>query len=185
MSKIVDREIIIPEAVNANYDKNLRSLSIIGPNGSFSINIHPLVDLVLQGNSIKTNYSNSNNGKAKALTGTMNSLVFNAISGALKDYSRTLEIKGVGYRALVSGKKVTLSVGYSHDVNLEVPENLKVECPNGTRVIVKGAGKQEVNDFASKIRDIRKPNAFVLKGIFYEEEVSKFKPKAGKRDSKK
>ena len=188
MSKIVDRLIAIPEKVSLDYNKNSRILSVNGPNGSCFIAIHPSVNLDLEENSIRTSYyEQSSNKNSKALTGTMNSLIFNAINGSLKDYTKTLEIKGVGYRATVSEKSITVSAGYSHDVVVKIPSDVKVECLNGSRVIVKGCDKQKVGSFASKIRDIRRPNVFVksLKGIFYEKEVSKFKPKAGKRDSKK
>lgn len=144
MSKIVDRVITIPETVDLKYDEKLRSLSISGPNGSFSINVHSSVNLSIEENSVKTSYLDNTDRSSKALTGTANSLIFNAINGSLKDHKKVLEIKGVGYRALISEKTIIVSAGYSHEVKVEIPSDIKVECLNGTRVIVRSCDKQKV-----------------------------------------
>jgi large subunit ribosomal protein L6 len=184
MSKIVNRELKIPENIKLEYNEELRKLLLNGPNGSFSFVIDESVDISINSGVLKTS---SNNNEKKALAGTINSLVFNAINGAMKDYEVVLEIKGIGYKASISNdNKINISAGFSHDVKLEIPEDVKIECL-GSKITVKSHNKQKAGWFAARIRDIRKPNVFVksLKGIFYQKEIANFKIKPGKRNIKK
>jgi large subunit ribosomal protein L6 len=107
---------------------------------------------------------------AKAAHGLMRSLIANMVKGVTTGFSRALDIVGVGYRAEASGQKLTLSVGYSHPVVMQVPEGLKVRADGPTRVVVEGADKQRVGQFAAEIRKVRPPEPYKGKGIRFAEE---------------
>jgi large subunit ribosomal protein L6 len=107
---------------------------------------------------------------AKALHGTMNSLINNMIIGVTKGYEKGLEIIGVGYRFNVQGKKLVISAGYSHPVNMEVPEGITVESVSNTEITVKGIDKVLVGEFAANIRKVRMPEPYKGKGIRYKDE---------------
>ena len=102
--------------------------------------------------------------------GTMNSLVQNMITGVTKGYEKGLEIVGVGYRFNVQGKKLVINAGYSHPVNMMVPEGLTVEANGNTEITVKGIDKVLVGEFAANIRKVRKPEPYKGKGIRYKDE---------------
>jgi large subunit ribosomal protein L6 len=108
--------------------------------------------------------------RARAAHGLMRSLVANMVEGVTQGYAKTLEIVGVGYRAEVSGSEVRLNVGFSHPVVLQVPKEVKVAAESPTRLVVQGADKQKVGQFAADIRKIRPPEPYKGKGIRYANE---------------
>ena len=110
------------------------------------------------------------NESAKAMHGTMNSLVTNMIVGVTEGYAKGLEIVGVGYRFNVQGKKLVINAGYSHPVEMEVPEGLTVESVSNTEITVKGIDKMLVGEFAANIRKVRQPEPYKGKGIRYKDE---------------
>ena len=110
------------------------------------------------------------NEAAKAMHGTMNALISNMITGVTKGYEKALEIIGVGYRFNVQGKKLTINAGYSHPVEMEVPEGVTVESVSNTEITVKGIDKVLVGEFAANIRKVRKPEPYKGKGIRYKDE---------------
>ena len=116
------------------------------------------------------------------LWGLTRSLVNNMVQGVHDGYSKTLILKGVGYRALVNGNKLTLNVGYSHPVEMEAPQGITIEAPEATKVVVSGADKELVGDVAADIRAVRLPEPYKGKGIRYENEHIKLK--AGKTGTK-
>jgi len=107
---------------------------------------------------------------SKSLHGLTRSLIYNMIEGVSKGYEKKLLIKGVGYRAHKKGKKLDISLGFSHPVLMEDPEGLTTECPDDTTIIVKGIDKQAVGNYAAKIRELRKPEPYKGKGIRYADE---------------
>lgn len=120
--------------------------------------------------------------RMKSLHGLTRTLIHNMVVGVSEGYQKVLEVNGVGYRAAKAGKKLTLSLGYSHPVEMEDPEGLTVEVPNQTELIVKGIDKQLVGNYAAKIRDWRKPEPYKGKGIRYAGEVVRRKEgKTGKK----
>lgn len=107
---------------------------------------------------------------SKSLHGLTRSLIYNMIEGVAKGYEKKLLIQGVGYRANKKGKKLDISLGFSHPVIMEDPEGLTTECPDDTTIIVKGIDKQAVGNYAAKIRELRKPEPYKGKGIRYADE---------------
>jgi large subunit ribosomal protein L6 len=108
--------------------------------------------------------------KSKSLHGLTRSLIYNMIEGVAKGFEKKLLIQGVGYRANKKGKKLDISLGFSHPVIMEDPEGITTECPEDTTIIVKGIDKQAVGNYAAKIRELRKPEPYKGKGIRYADE---------------
>ena len=107
---------------------------------------------------------------ALPIYGTTRALLHNMVVGVSDGFKKTLEINGVGYRAQLQGNKVVVSAGYSHPVELEIPQGLKVELPKNTTIIISGIDKQLVGQFAAEIREVRKPEPYKGKGIKYSDE---------------
>jgi len=127
----------------------------------------------------------SDEKKHKALHGLTRTLINNMVIGVTQGYEKALEINGVGYRAQKQGKKLILTLGYSHPVEMEEPQGITVEVPAPNKIVVKGADKQAVGEFAAKIRSKREPEVYKGKGIKYEDEVIRRKEgKAGGKGKK-
>ena len=164
MSKIGKINISIPEKVNVALNGNI--LNVEGPLGKKSLNMDlEMFDLKINDGkevSIKPKKINQN---TKRLWGMNRSLVNNAIIGTSKGYNKTLELNGVGYRATLKGKQLNLQLGFSHDVNFDVPESIKIIVEKQTIIKISGSDKQEVGMVASKIKSLRKPEPYKGKGI--------------------
>ena len=164
MSKIGKINISIPDKVKVVLSGNL--LNIEGPLGKKSINIDiNTFDLKIEdGKSVSIKPKNLNQD-TKRLWGMNRSLVNNAIIGTSIGYSKTLELSGVGYRASLKGKQLNMQLGFSHDVNFDIPENVKIVVEKQTIIKISGSDKQEVGMIASKIKSIRPPEPYKGKGI--------------------
>ncbi len=164
MSKIGKINIQIPEKVKVALAGNM--LNIEGPAGKKALNIDlETFDLdIKEGKeiSIKPKITNQD---TKRLWGMNRSLVSNAIIGASKGYEKTLELVGVGYRAALKGKQLNLQLGFSHDINFDIPENIKITVEKQTTVKISGSDKQEVGMIAAKIKSFRPPEPYKGKGI--------------------
>ena len=165
MSRIGNRIITIPEGVTVEENDNI--VTVKGPKGTLSQEMLKGISMKVEGNELKFERANEN---AKAMHGTMNALVNNMIIGVTKGYSKGLEIVGVGYRFNVQGKKLVINAGYSHPVNMEVPEGITVESVSNTEITVKGIDKVLVGEFAANIRKVRQPEPYKGKGIRYKDE---------------
>ena len=165
MSRIGNRIITVPEGVTVEINDDV--LTVKGPKGTLTQKMLKDISMKLEDNKLTFERSNEN---AKAMHGTMNSLVQNMITGVTKGYSKGLEIIGVGYRFNVQGKKLVINAGYSHPVNLMVPEGLTVEANGNTEITVKGIDKVLVGEFAANIRKVRQPEPYKGKGIRYKDE---------------
>jgi ribosomal protein L6, bacterial type len=164
MSKIGKINISIPEKVKAVLSGNV--LNIEGPLGKKSLNIDLemfKVDIV-EGKtiSIKPNKINEN---SKRLWGMNRSLINNAVIGSSKGYEKTLELVGVGYRAALKGKQLNLQLGYSHDINFDIPEGIKITVEKQTILKITGFDKQQVGTVSSKIKTFRKIEPYKGKGV--------------------
>ena len=164
MSKIGKINISIPEKVKVILNGSL--LDIEGPLGKKSLNIDiNMFDLKIDdGKSVSIKPKNINQ-ETKRLWGMNRSLVNNAIIGASKGYSKTLELNGVGYRASLKGKQLSMQLGFSHDVNFDIPDTVKITVEKQTIIKINGSDKQEVGMIASKIKSIRPPEPYKGKGI--------------------
>ena len=164
MSKIGKINISIPEKVKVVLTGNL--LNVEGPLGKKSLNIDTNVfELKIdEGKSVSIKPKNLNQD-TKRLWGMNRSLLNNAIIGTSKGYSKTLELSGVGYRASIKGKQLSMQLGFSHDINFDIPDSVKITVEKQTIVKISGSDKQEVGMIASKIKSFRPPEPYKGKGI--------------------
>lgn len=165
MSRIGKRIIVIPEGVTVTEENNI--VVVKGPKGELKQEMLKDISMKQENNEITLERKND---AAKAMHGTMNSLISNMIIGVTKGYEKSLEIVGVGYRFNVQGKKLVINAGYSHPVELEVPAGLTVEAVSNTEIKVSGIDKVLVGEFSANIRKVRKPEPYKGKGIRYKDE---------------
>ena len=167
MSRIAKNPVNVPTGVEVKLDGKV--ISIKGPKGRLEYNVHPLVNIAQAGAVISFKPENDTTF-ADALSGTTRALVNNMITGVSKGFEKKLTIIGVGYRAAVQGKKLNLTLGFSHPVVYNIPEGIVIETPSQTEVIVKGADKQSVGQVAAEIRAFRPPEPYKGKGVRYSDE---------------
>ena len=165
MSRIGNRIITIPEGVTITEEDGV--VIVKGPKGELKQKMLKNITMKIDGTDLTLERKSESD---KAMHGTMNSLVNNMIIGVTKGYEKGLEIVGVGYRFNVQGKKLVINAGYSHPVEMEVPEGLTVEANGNTEITVKGIDKVKVGEFAANIRKVRKPEPYKGKGIRYKDE---------------
>ena len=177
MSRIGNKPIAIPAGVTVTIDGN--HIVVKGPKGQLERDIHPKVTAKVDGNEIKVEIASEQDGNLHGLTRT---LVSNMVEGVEKEFSKTLQINGVGYRAAKQGKKLTLSLGYSHPVEMIDPEGIETVMEGQNKIIVKGIDKELVGQTAAVVRTKRPPEVYRGKGIKYADEVIRRKEgKAGKK----
>ena len=167
MSRIGNRKIVIPEGVSVELNDNI--VKVTGKLGELSLELPNVIKMEIKDNEITLTRINEIK-TTKAMHGTMNALVKNMIVGVTEGYAKGLEIVGVGYRFNVQGKKLVINAGYSHPVEMEVPEGLTVESVSNTEITVKGIDKMLVGEFAANIRKVRQPEPYKGKGIRYKDE---------------
>lgn len=156
-------------------------LEVKGPKGSLSLNVHPDVKVEIKENEIfVTKATGRENTKtAAAVWGLTRSLVNNMVIGVTSGYEKKLELQGVGYRMTVVGKKITMALGFSHPVEVNVPENLEVKLEENNILLVFGIDKQVVGQFAANVRALKPVEPYKGKGFRYQGE--KVRRKAGKK----
>lgn len=167
MSRIGKRPVALPSGVTAKIDDG--TLSVKGPKGELSMSMFDLIEYKIEGDEIQVNPINKTQ-KARQFWGMQRTLVQNLVDGVSEGFTKTLEISGVGYRAQAQGKKLKLQLGFSHDVDLDVPEGIEVKTPDQTTVEISGIDKQKVGQFAAEIREWRKPEPYKGKGVKYRGE---------------
>lgn len=167
MSRIGKKPVPIPSGVTANIENG--TLTVKGPKGTLSMGLSDLIDYKVEGEEIQVNPANDSK-QAHSYWGLQRTLVSNLVEGVTEGFSKVLEISGVGYRAQAQGRKLKLQLGFSHDVDLDVPEGIEVKTPDQTTVEVSGIDKQAVGQFAAEIRRWRKPEPYKGKGIKYRGE---------------
>ena len=141
-----------------------------GPKGQLRQHIAPRTSIEVEGAAAQVK-RDGDDDQARAMHGLMRALLANMVRGVTQGFERSLDIVGVGYRAQVAGKTLTLNVGYSHPVNMPIPEGLEVRAENQTRLVVRGIDKQRVGQFAAEIREVRPPEPYKGKGIRYVDET--------------
>ncbi len=170
MSRIGNRVLTIPAGVEVTVDGN--KVTTKGPKGTLDFNFKKdSVDVKVEGATVVVSRKNDLK-TSKQLHGTTNSVINNMMVGVSEGFKRELEINGVGYRFQVQGNKVVISAGYSHNVELVIPEGIKVEMPDKstTELVISGYDKQAVSEFAANIRKVRGPEPYNGKGIKFKEE---------------
>jgi len=167
MSRVAKEPIELPQGVEFNQSGT--AVSVKGGNGTLSMELNPEVELAQEDNTI-TVKPRSGSRFSAAISGTTRALLANMIEGVTRGFEKKLELKGVGYRAISEGKKLNLTLGFSHPVVFEVPDDITVETPSQTEVIVKGNDKQRVGQVAAEIRGFRPPEPYKGKGVRYADE---------------
>ncbi len=181
MSRIGKQPVVVPGGVKVALADS--QVSIEGPQGKLSWKYNPELAMKYDEATKQIVITRSSDARqARALHGLGRALVQNMIVGVTKGYEKKLEIVGVGYLAAVQKGELQLRVGYANEVNMPIPKGLTVTCPDQTHVVVKGADKQMVGQFAAEVRAVRKPEPYKGKGIRYDNEV--VRRKAGKAMTK-
>jgi large subunit ribosomal protein L6 len=183
MSRIGRLPIAVPSTVDVTIDG--RQVTVTGPKGSLSRALHPDMSVSQEdGNIVVTRPTEQKTHKQ--LHGLTRTLVNNMVVGVTDGYRKGLEITGVGYRAALAGRKLTLNLGYSHQIEIEPPEGISFEVESPTRLAVVGIDKELVGQIAAKVRSTRKPEPYKGKGVRYAgEQVRRKAGKAGKIGGKK
>ena len=170
MSRIGNRILTIPEGVSVNVDGNI--ITVKGPKGELSTKINENIIVEVEGNEVKVTRKNDN---FKNFHGTANANIRNMIIGVSEGYEKKLESLGVGYRFALKGNELVVTAGYSHPVNVAIPEGITLESPSNTELTVKGIDKCKVGEFAANVRKIREPEPYKGKGIRYKDEFIRLK----------
>src|SRR5581483_4719687 len=167
MSRIAKYPVVVPKGVEVKLAG--RNLSVKGPKGQLSYEIHPLVNVTQADGQLRFART-GDTPMARAISGTMRALVNNMVAGVTKGFEKKLTIIGVGFRAAVQGKKLNLTLGYSHPIVYAIPDGITIEAPDQTNLVVKGANKQLVGQVAAEIRAFRPPEPYKGKGVRYTDE---------------
>ncbi len=167
MSRIGKRPVPLPSGVSATTEGQI--LSVRGPKGTLSLQMRDEIRYDISEDGISVQPANETK-QARAFWGMQRTLVQNLVTGVSEGFTKVLEITGVGYRATAQGKSLKLQLGYSHDVNVDVPEGIEVKTPDNTTVEVSGIDRQKVGQVAAEIRRWRKPEPYKGKGIKYRGE---------------
>ena len=179
MSRIGNKPITVPENVEVTLDGN--KLTVKGPKGTLVKEFHPNMKITLE-NKVITVTRPDDEPQNRSLHGLTRTLINNMIDGVVNEYTRALEINGVGYRAAKQGNKLVLTLGYSHPVEMVEPEGIKYEVPTPNQIIVRGIDKELVGEMAAVIRTKRPPEVYRGKGIKYaEEHIRRKVGKTGKK----
>ena len=179
MSRIGRLPVAIPAGVTVSVaDGNV--VTVKGPKGTLVRTFVPELTIEVKDNEVLVSRPNDLK-REKSLHGLTRTLIHNMVEGVSNGFSKTLEVNGVGYRAVKQGKKLTLSLGYSHPVEMEDPEGIETKV-DGNKIIVSGVSKEKVGQYAAEIREKRKPEPYKGKGINSETEVIRRKvSKTGKK----
>jgi large subunit ribosomal protein L6 len=175
MSRIGKQPMPLPAGVTARVEDG--AVILQGPKGDLSLKVPATVEVTLDG-GVLTVTRRGDDKQSRADHGTTRALLGNMAEGVTKGYSRDLEIQGVGFKASLSGRQLTLNVGYSHPVDYTVPDGVTVEVVDGTQIKVSGIDKQLVGQVSARIRSFRPPEPYKGKGVRYKDE--RVRRKAGK-----
>lgn len=178
MSRIGKQPVVIPESVKVAV--NGQEVTVSGKKGELAYSLINEVSVEFIEDEKKLFVKPRNNSKrSKSMWGLSRSLVYNMVQGVSEGFSVTLEVTGVGYRAVLDGRILTLFLGYSHEIKVAIPKDIEVKCPKPTVIEISGISKQRVGQFASKIKMLRKTEPYKGKGIQYQGEF--IRKKEGKK----
>lgn len=180
MSRIGKMPIAVPAGVTVDIAEN-NKVTVKGPKGTLERVLPAEMEIKKEGDEIIVNRPNDLK-KMKSLHGLTRTLINNMVVGVTEGYEKKLEVNGVGYRAVKKGKLLTLSLGYSHPVEIEDPEGIEVVVEDANTLVVKGIDKEKVGQYAAEIREKRAPEPYKGKGIKYADEV--IRRKVGKTGKK-
>ncbi len=167
MSRIGKKPVELPAGVTASVSG--QTVEVKGPKGAHTFTATDDVTIALEENAVKVT-PRGKSKRARQQWGMSRTIVANMVAGVTTGFKKELEINGVGYRAQMQGNVLKLALGYSHDVNFEVPEGVTVTCPKQTEIVIEGNDAQLVGQVAANIREWRKPEPYKGKGIKYKDE---------------
>lgn len=173
MSRIGKMPVKIPAGVQVSVEAG-NVVRVKGPKGELTQAVNPKIAVAVDGGDVKVSRPDDEN-ESKAMHGLYRSLIANMVHGVTQGYSRELEIVGTGYRAALNGKTLVLSVGYSHQVEIQPAEGISFESTAPNKVVVRGFDKRLVGETAAEVRRVRPPEPYMGKGIRYAGEVVKIK----------
>ena len=165
MSRIANSPITVPAGVDVNISG--QSVTVKGTKGSMQFDLSTDISIVQEENILKVKTGVKS---AIPMAGTTRALVSNMVTGVSQGYEKKLELVGVGYRAQAQGKKLSLTLGFSHPVVYAAPEGIVIETPSQTEVLIKGTDKQQVGQVAAELRHFRPPEPYKGKGVRYADE---------------
>ena len=166
MSRIAKNPIKISKEIECTFDNGIFSAK--GKLGQIQISVNSNFNVNIESEEIKVFPKNEQNNDPN--WGTTRAIIANTINGVSNGFTKTLELNGTGYRASVSGSKLKLELGYSHDINFDIPTDVKIECPKQNLIKLSSINKEKLGAVAAKIRSYRKPEPFKGKGIKYVDE---------------
>ena len=175
MSRVAKNPVSLPQGVSATITAAL--VTIKGAKGSLSVQVAEGVSVAEANKTLQVSYTAAEGARMRA--GSVRAHLANMVAGVTKGYEKKLELVGVGFRAAVTGKTLNLTLGFSHAVNIPIPEGITIESPSQTEVVIKGTDKQRVGQVAAEIRGIRPPEPYKGKGVKYVDE--KISLKEGKK----
>ena len=173
MSRIGMKPVPVPAGVKVTISG--KEVTVEGKLGKMSLVLPESISAVVEDNEVKVSRV-SDEGNNKALHGLFRSLIKNNLIGVSEGYKKELQIVGVGYKAVLAGTKLTLSLGYSHDIIYQVPEGIKIQITDATKLQITGVDKQLVGEVAASIRKFKKPEPYKGKGVRYSDEHVVIKP---------
>lgn len=178
MSRIGREPIVVPAGVTVKIEG--QKITVKGPKGELTQEIHPNMTVAQEGNVLHVTRPDDT-PQNRSLHGLTRTLVNNMVVGVTQEFSKTLEINGVGYRAQKTGKQLIMNLGFSHQVTVDEIPGITIDVPDQAKVIIHGPDKQKVGQFAADVRNKRPPEPYKGKGIKYAEEVVRRKEgKTGK-----
>ncbi|GLQ30480.1 50S ribosomal protein L6 [Litoribrevibacter albus] len=172
MSRVAKSPVAIPSGVEVKIDSE--KVTIKGAKGSLELALNGTVEINQEDNQL-TFAAKDGSKQSRAMSGTTRALINNMVVGVTQGFEKKLELKGVGYRAAVQGKKLNLQLGFSNPVEYELPEGITAEAPSQTEVVLKGISKQQVGQVAAEIRAFRPPEPYKGKGVRYADETVRTK----------
>ena len=168
MSRNGKKPVVLPAGVTATL--NDQTVTVKGPKGELSFTVPDIV-AVEQGPAGVSVSPREQSKRGASMWGLSRSMIANLVEGVSKGYEKKLEINGVGYRAAVQGKELSLALGFSHDVKYPIPADIDIKCPKPTEIVVSGIDKQKVGQIAAEIREFRPPEPYKGKGVKYAAET--------------
>lgn len=169
MSRIGRLPVVIPQGVEVSVSPE-NVVTVKGAKGTLNLNVKSLIKVNVENGEVKVSRPNDEK-ETKALHGLYRKLIANMVEGVSKGFEKGLVLNGVGYKVAKQGKKIVLSVGYSHPVEIEEVPGITFECPSATEVVVKGIDKELVGQIAANVRKVRNPDPYHAYGIRYRDEV--------------
>jgi len=167
MSRVANSPVEIPKGVETKLSDT--EISVKGGKGNLNLVLHSSVAVAQDGEILNVSAKDGSR-QANAMAGTFRALINNMVVGVSTGFEKKLELQGVGYRAKAEGKKINITVGYSHPIDYQLPEGVTAETPTQTEIVISGADKQLVGQVAAEIRDFRPPETYKGKGIRYANE---------------